>query len=306
MSSLPHPKVRRFPDGFTLAELLVVIGIVGLLLAILLPTLSRIRTASRRVACQSQLGQIGTAIIMRVNDSGGYAPLAGGVSVDTLGWPPDFATALGDAGATRYTYKREPHGLLGWRRDLVTLPEALAPYLDAGDVDVSDSRTLGDLAVFECPGEAYEASLVAWLGKIVGDAGLLQAFKARWDYGANGAVLGFDHALQPADGRHRGLLTSIEGASATFLLTDLSRSHSPSADLTRAYFLSPTGPLAEPYSLSRLVFPRSAADRANATAAVDRRRHGGRTGVLFADGHAESVSVNPDELDAVIVRGASR
>jgi prepilin-type N-terminal cleavage/methylation domain-containing protein len=51
----------RLHRAFTLTELLVVMGIVTVLLAILLPTISRAREASRVVVCMSKLREIGSA-----------------------------------------------------------------------------------------------------------------------------------------------------------------------------------------------------------------------------------------------------
>ncbi len=61
-------------DGFTLIELLVIISIVVLLMAVLLPTLHRVRKQARAVVCQANLRQWGTLIALSVNENNGELP----------------------------------------------------------------------------------------------------------------------------------------------------------------------------------------------------------------------------------------
>jgi prepilin-type N-terminal cleavage/methylation domain-containing protein/prepilin-type processing-associated H-X9-DG protein len=60
--------------GFTLIELLVVISILALLVAILLPTLSRVRKQARAVACQSNLRQSGLCFAAWAAENDGKLP----------------------------------------------------------------------------------------------------------------------------------------------------------------------------------------------------------------------------------------
>jgi len=58
--------------GFTLVELLIVIGIIAVLIAILMPALSAAREHAKRVQCMSNLRQLTAAWLMYANENKGH------------------------------------------------------------------------------------------------------------------------------------------------------------------------------------------------------------------------------------------
>jgi prepilin-type N-terminal cleavage/methylation domain-containing protein/prepilin-type processing-associated H-X9-DG protein len=70
-------------NAFTLIELLMVIAIIALLIAILVPTLQRVRNQTRAVICQSNLRQWGTVLALYADENEGRLPI---LSSGTVLW----------------------------------------------------------------------------------------------------------------------------------------------------------------------------------------------------------------------------
>ena len=94
---VPPSDARR---GFSLVELLVVIGIIGVLVAILLPALSAATAYGRSVRCLSQMREVGLALSVYADENDGSYPR------DETPWRPErvswtavVARGVGDADA---------------------------------------------------------------------------------------------------------------------------------------------------------------------------------------------------------------
>ena len=99
--------------AFTLIELLVVISIIALLLAILMPSLQRVRKQAQAVACQSNIKQWSYCWHMYLDEYNGKFPTGNGASGD---WPDMLRPYYRDRGK------------------LTLCPSAKKPYNDGGKV----------------------------------------------------------------------------------------------------------------------------------------------------------------------------
>jgi prepilin-type N-terminal cleavage/methylation domain-containing protein/prepilin-type processing-associated H-X9-DG protein len=103
-----HPR-----PGFTLLELLVVIAIIGVLIALLLPAVQKVREAASRLECVNNLKQIGLAFQLHHNQLG-YFPTAG----DDWAAPPTYVNGTPTVGSQQGA---------GWGFQIL-------PYLEAANV----------------------------------------------------------------------------------------------------------------------------------------------------------------------------
>jgi prepilin-type N-terminal cleavage/methylation domain-containing protein/prepilin-type processing-associated H-X9-DG protein len=126
--------------GFTLVELLVVIGIIALLISILLPTLGAARRAANTVACLSNVRQLGMATMLFAHEHKGYVPIAS----------DDFWAKLNDPLRQKWAYRSSPSGpvVYDWASSLI-------PYLGGKVGQTFITAPEAQSKVFRCPADQW-------------------------------------------------------------------------------------------------------------------------------------------------------
>ena len=110
----PRHENCRTKSGFTLVELLVVIGIIAILIGILLPTLTGARRAAYTVQCSSNMKQLATAMIMYIQDNKGKFPVCASDEVAGITpgggywWPDTLVQGNYIKGTNLNVYKKTP------------------------------------------------------------------------------------------------------------------------------------------------------------------------------------------------------
>jgi len=167
-------------NGFSLIELLIVIGIVGLLIQLLLPAVMLSRESARKVSCSNNLRQIGLAAQAH-HEAQGFYPSGGWMPM----WVGDPLRGFG---------QDQPGG---WIYSLLPYVEAKAIHRLPDDGDAvaitpeqkakAAGMTRIPVPLFQCPSRRPPRAYPYWLGNPWQTHNADDADKvARSDYAANG------------------------------------------------------------------------------------------------------------------------
>jgi prepilin-type N-terminal cleavage/methylation domain-containing protein/prepilin-type processing-associated H-X9-DG protein len=132
----------RSKHGFTLVELLVVIGIIALLISVLLPALNAARESAARTKCLSNIRQMALAIVMYCTDNKGTFPSlqhgangAAGNTAEILHWQLDTAAGVSTPSLTLQA---------GGKYDPLLATQGIGPYLHVTPTNTNMLRCPSD------------------------------------------------------------------------------------------------------------------------------------------------------------------
>jgi prepilin-type processing-associated H-X9-DG protein/prepilin-type N-terminal cleavage/methylation domain-containing protein len=311
--AFPPPAAAR--PAFTLVELLVVIGIIGALIALLLPALGGARRQSRIVRCSATLRSIGQACLLHAAGTKGYLPLAGQVTAPPTTDPRNYPAGLMDPDRRRYAYAIVPRGAID--ASVVPFIAALAPHLGVGLLPDQDWNALdqalnardGVWKHFVCPDtdslEKAKANDNPDDATVVGQGTMLACYigpsaATAWatnsDYAANEGVFGYHHDRRYAHNRLGGRLAAVRRATEVVLFADAVPRPGPAASFIPQGWLTWT-PSLDGTGAATLGDALAGDGRADAPQNFDLPRHGRRLNAVFADGHVEALPIEKGALD---------
>lgn len=288
---VPRRRVAHPSSAFTLVELLVVIGVIGVLIALLLPALQGARRAAQSIHCLNNLRQIATGGAIHAERHKGYYPLAGRLEV-----PGARPQDLRDPTRVRYTYYEPPTGqtfLASFHGSIGVIfgnRGGLDPFQFDAQV-AAENDPVGFLRMFYCPSDLSrpEEMTYAWVYRAGGFGWYL-----RQSYVVNEGFLGWNDALD----RRRGNISRITRPAEVFLAMD-GRPGAPARSTGGYAWATLINKTASgPVTLADAL---AGNDRAGDPQNFDRQRHRRRVNIGFLDGHAESFLIESAPLAGVLI-----
>lgn len=144
--------MNRGDKGFTLVELLVVIAVIAILASLLLPALSRSTQMARRVACISNLRQVGVALTLYADDHDEEIPY--GPKAPAFTSPASFYPSTG-APTSLISLRDGQHAALGLLLDSYLSRNRDVLFCPGTDQGLNDLSELAKAGQSQAQGSYY-------------------------------------------------------------------------------------------------------------------------------------------------------